>query len=71
VGQCNLTLRHEDPYWLSIPHLLAAFIFWCGTGRKTTQGLGRTRAERCRGESANQRIINERRKYHAKSEVES
>lgn len=46
VGQCSLTVKHEDPYWRRIPHLLAAFSFWCGTGHKTTQGLGQTRVGR-------------------------
>ncbi|MDQ1301762.1 MAG: Cas6 protein [Chloroflexota bacterium] len=46
VGQCSLTVKHEDPYWRRIPHLLAAFSFWCGTGHKTTQGLGQTRPSR-------------------------
>ena len=43
VGQCSLAVRHEDPYWRRIPHLLAASSFWCGTGHKTTHGLGQTR----------------------------
>ena len=43
LGQCSLTVKHDDPYWRRIPHLLAAFSFWCGTGHKTTQGLGQTR----------------------------
>lgn len=46
AGQCSLTIRHEDPYWRRIPHLLAAFSFWCGTGHKTTHGLGQTRVMR-------------------------
>lgn len=43
VGQCSLTVRNEDAYWRRIPHLLAAFSFWCGTGHKTPYGLGQTR----------------------------
>jgi CRISPR-associated endoribonuclease Cas6 len=46
VGQCSLTVRHDDPYWRRIPHLLAAYSFWCGTGHRTTQGLGQTRVAR-------------------------
>lgn len=46
VGQCSLAVRHDDPYWRRIPHLLAAFSFWCGTGHKTTHGLGQTRVGR-------------------------
>jgi CRISPR-associated endoribonuclease Cas6 len=46
VGQCSLTVKHDDPYWRRIPHLLAAFSFWGGTGHKTTQGLGQTRVGR-------------------------
>ena len=46
LGQCSLTVRHDDPYWRRIPHLLAAYSFWCGTGHKTTHGLGQTRAGR-------------------------
>lgn len=43
VGQCSLHVRHADPYWRRIPHLLAAFSFWCGTGHRTPYGLGQTR----------------------------
>ena len=43
VGQCSLTVRNDDPYWRRIPHLLAAYSFWCGTGHQTTVGLGQTR----------------------------
>ena len=46
VGQCSLTVRNKDPYWRRIPHLLAAYSFYCGTGHKTTQGLGQTRPGR-------------------------
>lgn len=49
VGACSLTVRHEDGrhpdalYWRRIPHLLAAYSFWCGTGHRTPYGLGQTR----------------------------
>ncbi len=46
VGQCSLTVKHEDPYWRRIPHLLAAFSFWCGTGHRAPYGLGQTRVGR-------------------------
>ena len=46
LGQCSLTVRHKDPYWRRIPHLLAAYSFWCGTGHKTPYGLGQTRPGR-------------------------
>jgi CRISPR-associated endoribonuclease Cas6 len=45
VGQCSLTVRNEDPYWRRIPHLLAAYSFWCGTGHRTPYGLGQTRPQ--------------------------
>ena len=43
--QGRLTLRalSEDPYWLRMLHLLADFSFFCGTGAKTSFGLGQTR----------------------------
>ena len=43
VGQCSLLVRSEDPYWRRIPHLLAAYSFWCGTGHRTPYGFGQTR----------------------------
>lgn len=43
VGTCSLAVRCDDPYWRRIPHLLAAFSFWCGTGHRTPYGLGQTR----------------------------
>lgn len=46
VGQCSLSVQHKDPYWRRIPHLLAAYSFWCGTGHKTPYGLGQTRPGR-------------------------
>ncbi|PKO20836.1 MAG: hypothetical protein CVU38_18015, partial [Chloroflexi bacterium HGW-Chloroflexi-1] len=46
LGQCSLTVKHDDPYWRRIPHLLAAYSFWAGTGHKTTHGLGQTRVGR-------------------------
>lgn len=46
VGQCSLSVQHKDPYWRRIPHLLAAYSFWCGTGHRTPYGLGQTRPGR-------------------------
>ncbi len=45
VGACSLAVRHQDPYWRRIPHLLTAFSFWCGTGHRTPYGLGQTRPQ--------------------------
>ena len=43
TGRCEFTVLNHDNYWLRLLHLLAAFAFWCGTGYKTTMGLGQTR----------------------------
>ncbi len=43
VGSCQFMALVPDPYWLRLLHLLAAFAFYCGTGHKTTMGLGQTR----------------------------
>ncbi len=43
LGQCSLTVKHDDAYWRRIPHLLAAYSFWAGTGHRTPYGLGQTR----------------------------
>lgn len=32
-----------DPFWMRLMALLAAYAFWCGTGYRTTAGLGQTR----------------------------
>lgn len=45
VGACSLAVLHKDPYWRRIPHLLAAYSFWCGTGHRTPYGLGQTRPQ--------------------------
>jgi CRISPR-associated endoribonuclease Cas6 len=43
VGTCALTLfSRERALWRTI-HLLADFALYCGTGYKTTQGMGQTR----------------------------
>ena len=43
VGACSYYALNADPYWLRLTHTLAAYCFFCGTGHKTTQGLGQTR----------------------------
>jgi CRISPR-associated endoribonuclease Cas6 len=43
VGRCSFRVLLDDPYWLRLAHLLAAFSFFSGTGHKTTIGLGQTR----------------------------
>lgn len=43
VGTCSYYALNADPYWLRLTHTLAAYSFFCGTGHKTTQGLGQTR----------------------------
>jgi CRISPR-associated endoribonuclease Cas6 len=43
VGRCAYTIfRPERALWRTL-HLLADFSFFCGTGYKTTQGMGQTR----------------------------
>ena len=43
VGRVGFRFRVGDPYWTRILSLLAAYSFWCGTGYRTTAGLGQTR----------------------------
>jgi len=43
VGRCTYRFLNHDRYWMRVLHLLAAFSFYCGTGHKTTMGLGQTR----------------------------
>jgi CRISPR-associated endoribonuclease Cas6 len=42
-GRCTYRLLDEDPYWRRALQALAAFAFYCGSGAKTTFGLGQTR----------------------------
>ena len=42
VGRASFRLRQPDPYWARLLRLLAAYGFWCGTGRRTSMGLGQT-----------------------------
>jgi CRISPR-associated endoribonuclease Cas6 len=43
VGECRYIVLRRDKYWTRLVNLLAAFAFYCGTGHKTTMGLGQTR----------------------------
>jgi len=43
VGRCSFRALNRDPYWLRLLHTLAAYAFYCGTGHKTTMGLGQTK----------------------------
>jgi CRISPR-associated endoribonuclease Cas6 len=44
VGDCSYAIRVKDKYWMGLIHLLAAFAFYAGVGRRTTMGLGQCRA---------------------------
>lgn len=43
VGRCTYRILERDPYRLRLLHTLAAYAFYCGTGAKTSFGLGQTR----------------------------
>ena len=43
VGRCAFTIFHREPAMRRVIHLLADFAQFCGTGYKTTQGMGQTR----------------------------
>ena len=43
MGHCTYTVTEENPFALACLHLLADFAFYCGTGAKTTMGMGQTR----------------------------
>jgi CRISPR-associated endoribonuclease Cas6 len=43
VGECSFRLLVDDPYWQRLADTLAAYAFYCGTGHRTTVGLGQTR----------------------------
>lgn len=45
VGRCSFRALRRDPYWLRLLHTLVAYAFYCGTGHKTTMGLGQTRIQ--------------------------
>lgn len=42
-GACRFRTLAEDDFWARLCNLLADFSFFCGTGAKTTVGLGQTR----------------------------
>lgn len=44
VGTCHYAIQVKDKYWMGLIHLLAAFSFYAGLGRRTTMGLGQARA---------------------------
>ncbi len=43
LGVCRYTIHSEELALRRVLHLLADFAFYCGTGYKTTQGMGQTR----------------------------
>ena len=43
LGICHYTIHSEEIALRRVAHLLADFAFYCGTGYKTTQGMGQTR----------------------------
>ena len=43
VGRCTYRFLNQDRYWMRAIHLLAAFSFYCGTGHKTTMGMGQSK----------------------------
>ncbi|MCL0087276.1 CRISPR-associated endoribonuclease Cas6 [Dehalococcoidia bacterium] len=43
LGQCYYTIFHPEPALRRLLNLLADFAFFCGTGHKTTMGMGQTR----------------------------
>jgi CRISPR-associated endoribonuclease Cas6 len=45
VGRCSFRALRRDPYWLRLLHTLAAYAFYCGTGHKTTMGMGQTKVQ--------------------------
>ena len=51
VGRCSFRALRRDPYWLRLLHTLAGYAFYCGTGHKTTMGLGQTRVQNVGNES--------------------
>ncbi|MBK9009167.1 MAG: CRISPR system precrRNA processing endoribonuclease RAMP protein Cas6 [Anaerolineae bacterium] len=41
-GKCAFRIFAREAYWARLCNLLAEFSFYCGTGHKTTYGLGQT-----------------------------
>jgi CRISPR-associated endoribonuclease Cas6 len=42
-GNCRFRVLSGDEFWVRLCNLLADYSFYCGTGYKTTYGLGQTR----------------------------
>ncbi|MEA3408135.1 MAG: CRISPR system precrRNA processing endoribonuclease RAMP protein Cas6 [Chloroflexota bacterium] len=42
TGYVRFRFLVGDPYWTRLMRLLAEYAFWCGTGYRTTVGLGQT-----------------------------
>lgn len=42
LGSCHYQALVDDALWLRLVHLLAAYSFFCGTGRATAAGWGQT-----------------------------
>jgi CRISPR-associated endoribonuclease Cas6 len=45
TGHCAYHMLDHDPYWSRLLVTLAAFAFYCGTGVKTSTGMGQTRLQ--------------------------
>jgi CRISPR-associated endoribonuclease Cas6 len=43
TGWCIFRILSKDPYWLRLVHTLANYSIYCGTGVKTSCGMGQTR----------------------------
>ncbi len=43
TGVCRFRILSDDEFWLRLCNLLADFAFYCGTGAKTSFGMGQTR----------------------------
>lgn len=43
TGACRYRVLAKDEFWVRLCNLLAEYAFYCGTGYKTTYGLGQTR----------------------------
>ena len=44
VGRCTYVMRIRDRYWMGVIHTLARFALYAGVGKRTSMGLGQTRA---------------------------
>lgn len=43
TGKCYYRILARDEFWVRLCHLLAEYAFYCGTGKKTSFGLGQTK----------------------------